>query len=73
LLLLTHGGTNDRPLTEQKKMIVMLIKKINGAMSSEWVTDARGFAVEFSSVGQIEAQIKMMRQSDPSIVDFVIE
>jgi ADP-ribosylglycohydrolase len=59
---------------ENKKMFnVMLIKKINGQMASEWIIDAEGFAVEFKSLNQIEKQVGIMKKTDPSIIDCVIE
>jgi ADP-ribosylglycohydrolase len=59
---------------ENKKMFnVMLIKKINGQMASEWIIDAEGFAVEFKSLKQIEKQVGIMKKTDPSIIDCVIE
>jgi hypothetical protein len=59
--------------TEDKKMIVMLIKRVNGQIGSEFIVDADGFAVEFKSESQIQNQIKMLKASDPTIIDFVIE
>jgi hypothetical protein len=50
-------------------MIVMLIRQ----GGSEWIVDADGYAVEFTSESQIQKQIKMLKASDPSIIDFVIE
>jgi hypothetical protein len=68
---------NQRPRTainpEDKKMIVMLIKRVNGQIGSEFIVDVDGFAVEFKSESQIQNQIKMLKASDPTIIDFVIE
>ena len=68
---ITHIGGVVRP--EEMKMIVMLIKRVNGQVGSEWIVDADGFAVEFNSESQIQKQIKMLKSGDPSIIDFVIE
>jgi hypothetical protein len=66
-------GSTKRPHTEDKKMIVMLIKRVSGQIGSEFIVDADGFAVEFKSESQIQNQIKMLKASDPTIIDFVIE
>lgn len=52
---------------------VMIIRKQNGKMSSEWLTDAEGFAVEFRGLAHAQMQVDLMRKSDPSIMDFIIE
>jgi len=56
-----------------KKMAMMIIRKSNGAMSSEWLTDCEGFAVEFKSLSHAEAQFSLMQKTDESIVSFIVE
>ena len=70
----THIGSIQRPQTEDNKMFnVMIVRKDNGVVSSEWLTDADGYAVEFKSNNQASKQIALMKQSDATIIDFVIE
>lgn len=52
---------------------VMIVRKDNGVVFSEWLTDADGYAVEFKSNNQASKQIALMKQSDATIIDFVIE
>lgn len=52
---------------------VMIIRKIDGKTVPEWLADAEGFAVEFQSEEHARAQFELMKKSDSTIIDFVIE
>lgn len=52
---------------------VMLVKKVDGKVFGEWITDAEGFAVEFRSLSQIDKQVAMMQRNDPSIISHTVE
>jgi len=54
-------------------MAMLIIRKSNGAMSSEWLTDCEGFAIEFNSLSHAEAQFSLMQKTDKSIVSFIVE
>lgn len=52
---------------------VMIVRKTAGAVSSEWLTDTDGYAIEFKGQSQAEKQVALMKQSDANIIDFIIE
>jgi hypothetical protein len=58
---------------ETKMYNVMLVKKVDGKVFGEWITDAEGFAVEFRSLSQIDKQVAMMQRNDPSIISHTVE
>lgn len=53
-------------------MIVMIIRKSDTTLG-EWLLDTEGYAVEFKTESQINAQINLMKQSDPTIISYIID
>lgn len=54
-------------------MAMMIIRKSNGVMSSGWLMDCEGFAVEFKSLSHAEAQFSLMQKIDKTIINFIVE
>lgn len=54
-------------------MALMIIRKKDGAISSEWFTDTDGFTVEFKSLSHAQSQFELMQKSDKSIISYIVE
>jgi hypothetical protein len=52
---------------------VLLVKVIKGTLTSEWITDADGDCVEFKSEAHAETQFQLLKKSDSTILDYIIE
>lgn len=52
---------------------MLLVKVIKGELHSEWLIDSDGYCVEFKSEAHAETQFKIMKKTDTSILDYIIE